>query len=98
MIHRKQESPTFDPKALRLPSSPKIVELRGESMSGSNGEEALRVWVVVESLTKKQRTDYGWTLPIRRAICRELDRMQDERLPVLFVRLKSDMEEDRRQK
>lgn len=92
MIRRKQDSPTFNLKALRLPARPKVVELRTKPFTNLNGDEHLWVWVVVDSLTKEQRTDFSWTVPVRRAICRALERMQDERFPTLLIRLKSEMD------
>lgn len=90
MIHRRKDLPIFDPKKMRLPSTPRVLELVAQRYTAPGEEEWLNVWVVLDALTRQQQADFSWTIPIRAAIRRELARQDDERFPVLRLRLKSE--------
>lgn len=90
MIHHRKDLPSFDPKKLRLPRSPRVLELHAQRYTAAGDDEWLNVWVVVDALTPVQRKDFAWTIPIQTAILRELARQDDERFPVLFFRERAD--------
>ncbi len=90
MIRRRKDLPILDPKKLRLPKQPRVVELHVQPYEEPSGDESLSIYVVVDALLPEQRKDFAWTIPVRRAIVRELERLDDDRLPVLFIRLKSE--------
>lgn len=90
MIHRRKDLPILDPRKMRLPRDPRVLELVAERYTAPGEDEWLNVFVVVDALTAEQETDFSWTIPIRAAIRKELVRQDDERFPVLRLRLKSE--------
>lgn len=88
---RKPDQPLVDLKSLRLPLQPKVLDVRSAFDWSPLGHEYLQVWVVLEGLSAEQEDDVSWADPIRDAVLRQLQERGDERVPVFFFRLSSEL-------
>ena len=90
---RKPDQPIVDLKSLRLPAQPKVVDVRAAFDWSPLGHEYLQVWVVLKNLSPEQEDDVSWADPIRDAVLQHLRDRGDERVPVFFFRLPSELRE-----
>src|SRR5215207_5422043 len=57
----------LDPATLRLPKSPRVLEIRHEPYTDWAGDEALRVWVVLSDDTSEAQRRWARIAPIDQA-------------------------------
>lgn len=92
MIQRP-DHPQLDPERLDLPPKPKVVEIRTDTYENAVGGEGLEVVVVLERLTRKQKTDSTRSRPYQTVIESALQELWEERIPmIVFLSREGDSE------
>jgi hypothetical protein len=67
-IRKVQEGLRLSKLKSKLPRSPKVVDIRVEDYVDTSGEDALRVWVIIDEDVDVERVDGNDVTAVRRAI------------------------------
>jgi len=84
----------LDLKTLELPAVPRVLSIEVEPDVGTDGEDALRVYVIMPDDTTDESLLGGNVLQIKRAIHRRLIEEGIDLFPIVYLRTESERRED----
>ena len=83
----------LDPKKLRLPAKPKVIDIKVFPYVDHLGTDALRIWVILDDSTTREDRSVDNRRAIRRAIDEALLKAGIELFPYTRMLTPSDMKE-----
>jgi hypothetical protein len=94
MATKAQIDQILDVRKLPLPAEPRVVDLKYETYVDSIGDDALRIWVILEDDTPSEQRSWAKVAPIEEAIHEALLK-EDVRLwPYVDFRTRIEFEDE----
>jgi hypothetical protein len=93
MIRKVQDALKLSKLRSKLPREPKVVDIRVEDYVDTDGEDALRVTVVIDEDVDVEKVDGDDVMVMKRAIHDRIRDLGVERWPYVFVVKQSELDE-----
>jgi hypothetical protein len=93
MIQRVQDALKLSDLKSKLPRNPKVVDVRVEDYVDSDGEDALRVWVILDEKVKVEKLDGDDITAVKRTIHDRIRELGVELWPYIRMTKQSELDE-----
>jgi hypothetical protein len=93
MIQRIQDALKLSDLKSKLPRNPKVVDVRVEDYVDSDGDDALRVWVILDEKVKVEKLDGDDITAVKRTIHDRIRELGVELWPYIRMTKQSELDE-----
>jgi hypothetical protein len=94
MIRKVQDALKLSKLKAKLSRSPKIVDIRAEDYVDTDGEDALRAWVIIDEDVDVEKVDGDDVSAVVRAIHDRVRELGIERWPYVWFAKQSELDEE----
>jgi hypothetical protein len=94
MIRKVQDALKVSKLRSKLPRDPKVVDIRVEDYVDTDGEDALRVWVIIDEGVDVENVDGDDITALKRTIHDRVRELGVERWPYVRFAKQSEIDED----
>ena len=94
MIRKVQDALKVSKLRSKLPRNPKVVDIRVEDYVDTDGEDALRVWVIIDEDVDPEKVDGDDITALKRTIHDRVRELGVERWPYIRFAKQSELDED----
>ncbi len=92
-IQRVQDALKLSDLKSKLPRNPKVVDVRVEDYVDTDGEDALRVWVILDEKVKVEKLDGDDITAVKRTIHDRIRELGVELWPYIRMAKQSELDE-----
>jgi hypothetical protein len=94
MIRKVQDALKLSKMRSKLPRNPKVVDIRVEDYVDTDGEDALRVTIVIDESVDVENFNGDEVMAVKRAIHDRIRELRVELWPYMQIAKPSELEED----